>query len=57
MDGGVPKVMCPGCQREMRLMTAEPSIVPELDTLTFHCDGCGTETKREIKRREKEPRG
>src|SRR3954471_14569984 len=37
---GVPKVVCPGCQREMRLTTAEPSMVPELDTLTFRCDDC-----------------
>ena len=32
----------------MRLVVAEPSIVPTLDTVTFHCDECGADTKREI---------
>ena len=44
-----PKVMCPGCLREMRLTTAEPSVVAGLQSATFHCDECGADTKREIK--------
>jgi len=33
----------------MRLTTAEPSIVPGLQSATFRCDECGADTKREIK--------
>jgi len=41
--------VCPGCGRDMRFTTAEPSVVPGLDSMTFHCDHCQTDTKREIK--------
>jgi hypothetical protein len=33
----------------MRLTTVEPSVVPSLQSVTFHCDSCSSETKREIK--------
>ncbi len=49
MGGVLPKVMCPGCLREMHLTAAQPSIVPGLQSATFHCDECGADTKREIK--------
>ena len=48
----IPGVMCPGCNKPMRLKLLEPASGP-LETATFHCDQCGTETKREFVRDKK----
>ena len=43
----VPVVMCPGCKKAMRLRLLEPAS-GNLETATFYCEQCGTETKREF---------
>ena len=48
----VPVVMCPGCKKAMRLRLLEPAS-GNLETATFHCEQCGTETKREFVRDKK----
>ena len=45
----VPTVLCPGCNKAMRLTLLEPAS-GVLETATFRCDQCGTETKREFAR-------
>ena len=45
----VPVVMCPGCKKAMRLRLLEPAS-GNLETATFYCEQCGTETKREFVR-------
>lgn len=45
----IPIVMCPGCKKPMRLKLLEPAS-GALETATFHCEQCGTETKREFVR-------
>ena len=48
----VPVVMCPGCKKAMRLRLLEPAS-GNLETATFYCEQCGTETKREFVRDKK----
>ena len=48
----IPCVMCPGCEKPMRLRLLEPAS-GMLETATFHCEQCGTETKREFVRGQK----
>ncbi|MEA2979379.1 MAG: hypothetical protein QOF09_1202 [Alphaproteobacteria bacterium] len=48
-DRPIPVVMCPGCKKPMRLRLLEPAS-GTLETATFHCGQCGTETKREFVR-------
>ena len=45
----VPTVLCPGCKKPMLLTLLEPAS-GVLETATFRCDQCGTETKREFAR-------
>jgi uncharacterized protein YbaR (Trm112 family) len=45
----IPVVMCPGCKTAMRLRLLEPA-GGELETATFYCEQCGTESKREFVR-------
>ena len=44
-----PTVICPGCNIAMRLVLLEPA-GGSLDTATYRCERCGTETKREFAR-------
>jgi hypothetical protein len=48
----VPVVMCPGCKKAMLLRLLEPAS-GNLETATFYCEQCGTETKREFVRDKK----
>jgi hypothetical protein len=41
--------VCPGCLREMQLITLEPSPISGLQTATYYCHECDAETKREFK--------
>ena len=43
-------VICAGCLRPMRFVALEPAALPRLETATYHCDYCGAETKRAIRR-------
>jgi DNA-directed RNA polymerase subunit RPC12/RpoP len=44
-----PVVQCPGCQMAMRVIASDAGL-NELHTVTYRCDGCGTETQRLFKR-------
>jgi hypothetical protein len=48
----IPVVMCPGCRKPMRLKLLVPAS-GSLETATFLCEQCGTETKREFVRDKK----
>ena len=45
---GPPVVLCPGCNVPMTLQSSEPT-TDTLQTATFKCERCGTETKRDFK--------
>ena len=46
-----PIVMCPGCRSPMTLKETRPLLATsELVTARYHCDQCGTDSKREFKR-------
>jgi hypothetical protein len=47
-----PIAICPGCKKAMRLKRVEPAS-GTLETVTYHCDQCGMETKREFVRDKK----
>jgi hypothetical protein len=46
----VPTVICPGCLKPMRLTMLEPALSQRLETATFHCNQCGADTKRVVRR-------
>jgi hypothetical protein len=48
-DRAWPVVLCPGCKLPMTLQRSEPA-TEGLQTATYKCERCGTETKREFKR-------
>lgn len=51
-DDPIPVVICPGCKKPMRLRLLEPAS-GTLETATYRCEQCGTETKREFVRDKK----
>jgi hypothetical protein len=52
-----PVVVCPGCAIAMMLKEMHPiSDRSDLYTATYHCNECGTETSRRLKR-DNDPRG
>jgi hypothetical protein len=51
-DDPIPIVTCPGCKKPMQLRLLQPAS-GILETATYHCEQCGTETKREFVRDKK----